>query len=175
AAAYNSFDLVAVRENISFDAAQNAGIRKVFHIPDAAVLTRPLPGTIDIPAGQHFAVTGTGWAGDETYQDIFMAADLLKRETGLVPMVMISTAADRKLLELGRKHWGEDGFATIPPGVSYMVAAHALQRCRFLLGGRYHMAIMAVAAGTPVIQLPGNSYKNEGLSAMLGGLSPVRG
>ncbi|RJE87839.1 polysaccharide pyruvyl transferase family protein [Paracoccus onubensis] len=175
AAAYNSFDLVSVRENISFDAAQKAGIRNVVHIPDAAFLTRPLAGTIDIPAGQHFAVTGTGWAGDETYQDIFMAADLLKRETGLVPMIMISTAADRKLLELGRQQWGEDGFATVPPGIPHAAAAQVLQQCRFLLGGRYHMAIMAVVAGTPVIQLPGNSYKNEGLSAMLGGLSPVRG
>lgn len=175
AAAYNSFDLVTVRENISFDAAQRAGIRNVLHIPDAAFLTRPIREINDIPVGRHFAMTGTAWAEDDTYQKIFLTADRIKQETGLVPLVAVSTGPDRKLIEFARDHWGENGFATIPPGASYAVATHALQQCRFLLSGRYHMSIMAATVGTPVIQLPGNSYKNEGLSAMLGGLFPVRG
>lgn len=174
AAAYNSFDLVAVRENISYDAALKAGIRDVIHIPDAAFLTRPQQGAADIPDGQYFAVAGTAWAGDETYNEIFRIADRLKRETGLLPMVLVSTPADMKLLEIGREHWGDAGFASIPPETHYAEVAHVLRKCRFLLSGRYHMSIMAAAAGTPIIQLPGNSYKNEGLSAMLGGLYPVR-
>ncbi|SIS97210.1 polysaccharide pyruvyl transferase family protein [Paracoccus saliphilus] len=174
AAAFNSFDLVAVRENISFDAAQKAGLREVSHIPDAAFLTRPRSTSLNIQAGRHFAVTGTAWTGHDTHEEIFAAADLLKRETGLMPLVTVSTPADKALFELAQRYWGNDGFTYIPSSVSYTAAAYALQQCRFILSGRYHMTIMALAAGTPAIQLPGNSYKNEGLSAMLGGIAPVR-
>ncbi|RNF32797.1 polysaccharide pyruvyl transferase family protein [Paracoccus methylarcula] len=178
AAAYNSFDLVAVRENISFDAAQKAGIREVIHIPDAAFLVRPRRAAQDIPAGRHFAVTGTAWFDNrpesEAHEKIFAAADRIRQESGLIPLVAVSTGPDKTLIELARKHWGEDGFASIPPNSSHTAAAYALQQCRLVLGGRYHMTIMALAAGTPAIQLPGNSYKNEGLSAMLGEICPVR-
>jgi hypothetical protein len=37
-----------------------------------------------------------------------------------------------------------------------------------VLGGPYHTAIRALAEGTPVIVLPGNTFKNEGLGTMLG-------
>lgn len=174
AAAYNSFDLVTVRENISFDAAQKAGIREVSHIPDAAFLTRPRSSSLNISAGRHFAVTGTAWTAQETHEEIFAVADHLKQETGLVPLVTVSTPADKALFELAQRYWGDDGFTSIPSGVFYTAAAYALQQCCFVLSGRYHMTIMALTAGTPVIQLPGNSYKNEGLSAMLGGIAPVR-
>lgn len=177
AATYNSFDLTAVRENISFDAAKKAGIREVSHIPDAAFLVRPRPVSQEILADRHFAVTGTAWFDDvehETYQKIFAAADHLKQKTGLTPLVTVSTGPDRTLIKLAQKYWGENGFTSIPSNTSYTAAAHALQQCRFVLSGRYHMTIMALASGTPAIQIPGNSYKNEGLSAMLGGASPVR-
>ncbi|MDP0929557.1 polysaccharide pyruvyl transferase family protein [Paracoccus onubensis] len=174
AAAYNSFDLVAVRENISFDAAQQAGIREVTHIPDAAFLTRPRPASLDIPADRHFAVVGAAWTGHEAHEEIFATADHLKRTTGLIPLVTVSTSADKALFGLAQRHWGDEGFVSVPQNVPYTAAAYALQRCRFVLSGHYHMTIMALAAGTPVIQLPGNSYENEGLSAMLGGISPVR-
>ena len=174
-ATYNSFDLVAVRENISFDAARKVGIKDVVHIPDAAFLTRPLPGKVNISAGRHFAISDTAWSGCNTPHKIFAIADRLKQETGLIPLIAVSTREGKKLLDLSRKYWGDDGFITVSSEVSYAVTAHALQSCCFLLSGRYHMTIMAASVGTPVIQIPGNSYKNEGLSAMLGGLSPVRG
>lgn len=178
AAAYNSFDLTAVRENMSFDAAQKAGIHEVSHIPDAAFLVRPRPLLQKLPVDRYFAVTGTAWfdapAENETHEKIFATADHLKQRTGLTPLVTVSTGPDGTLIKLARKYWGEDGFASIPPNAPYTAAAHALQQCRFVLSGRYHMTIMALATGTPAIQLPGNSYKNEGLSAMLGGISRVR-
>lgn len=173
-AAYNTFDLVAVRENISFDAARNAGIKNVIHIPDAAFFTRPMAGPIDISAGRHFAISDTAWSGSETPHELFAIANRLKQETGLIPLIAVSTQEGKQLIDLARTYWGNDGFATVSSQLPYTVLAHTLQNCCFLLSGRYHMAIMAASVGTPVIQIPGNSYKNEGFSAMLGGLSPVR-
>lgn len=174
AAAYNSFDMVAVRENISFDAARRAGIRDVLHIPDAAFLVRPRPGGQGLATPGHFAVSGTAYEGAETYSRLIAIADHLRRETGLRPLVLVSASEDRALVDQARQLWGDGGFDTLPTEAPHSVVASVLQRCRFLLGGRYHMAIMAAAMATPVIQLPGNTYKNEGLSAMLDGLMPVR-
>lgn len=175
-AAYNTFDFVAVRENISFSAAKEFGIQPVFHIPDTAFLTSPAHSTRlpDFSDGSYFAVTGSAYFSSEIHEQIFLAADRIKRETGLKPLLAGSTGADMELQRLAERYWGTSQFVVVPPDVDYCAAAFALKHCRFLIGGRFHMTIMAASVHVPSIQLRGNSYKNEGLSAMLDGSAPVR-
>lgn len=176
AAAYGTFDLVAVRESISHDFARKAGIRECCLIPDAAFLTRPTEdGRLPQLAERDlFAVTGSAFHAPTIYQDLIDAADAIRRHTGLTPLVMASTDADRKLMDLAAERWGPGAYEVVPPQVPYTSAARALKDCRFLFGGRYHMAILAASVGVSTVQVPGNSYKNEGLSALLDGLMPVR-
>ncbi|MCR4265861.1 polysaccharide pyruvyl transferase family protein [Nitratireductor sp. ZSWI3] len=176
AAAYNSLDFVAVRENISVSAARQIGIRSVFHIPDTAFLTRPAPDPRlpDLSRSRHFMVSGSAYFSPEIHEQIFSAATRIKSETGLVPVIAASTEADEKLERLAAQYWEPSSYEVIPPTVSYSAVASAMDKCRFLLSGRYHMNIMAASANLPVIQVRGNSYKNEGLAAMLGDRFPVR-
>jgi polysaccharide pyruvyl transferase WcaK-like protein len=175
AAAYNSFDLVAVRENISLDMARRAGINPVYLIPDMAFLTTPGPDARlpDLTGGRFFAVTGSAYFAPDIYQRIFQLAQKIKQDTGLKPLLAAS-GADNGLLDLARKSWAPSEYEVVPRDVSYASAAFAMKRCKFLIGGRYHMTIMAASVGVPSVQLYGNSYKNVGLSAMLDGLFPVR-
>ena len=176
AAAFNSFDLNAVREPISFSAARANGMNPVYLIPDTAFLTEPaldarLP---ELGAGKYFAVTGSAYPAAGVHERIFAVADRVRRETGLVPVIAASTKADHVLVALAQQNWPDDDYEVIPYDVGYAAVAHALRSCAFILGGRYHLAIVAACVGTPAVQLAGNTYKNEGLSAMLGGLAPVR-
>jgi hypothetical protein len=43
-----------------------------------------------------------------------------------------------------------------------------LRDAEFVIGGRYHTSVSALAQGTPVILLPGNTHKTEGLAPLLG-------
>lgn len=61
----------------------------------------------------------------------------------------------------------------LPPHLPYPAVAAALGRSQFLLSGRYHMNILAAAQLTPVIQLRGNSWKNEGLNGLLDRTMPM--
>src|SRR5690606_37319053 len=71
------------------------------------------------------------------------------------------------------KFWNPSYYEVIPASVSYSSVAFAIKSCRFRLGGRYHMTRMAACTGLPAMQGRGNCYKDGGLSATWGGLSPV--
>jgi hypothetical protein len=175
AAAYNSFDFVAVRENISFDAASSLGIA-AYHIPDLAFLAKAAPHP-EIPMGAHhdyFCVTGTALPSPDAHEQLFAVADQVRRASGLRPMIAASTAADQRLEQLAVATWANNAYDIVPRTLSYLEAASAMSRCKFVLGGRYHMSIIAASMGVPSVLLRGNSYKNEGLAAMLQGSLRVR-
>lgn len=176
AAAFNSFELTAVREAASAALAADIGITDCAFIPDAAFLVRPcaddrLPKLA--PDRKHFCVTGTALRERGAVERIFEAADTLRVELGLRPVIAVSR--DAKLVQFAQDRWPADSYDIVPRDVLYPAVAHVLQQCEFVLGGRYHMAIMAAAVGTPPLLLRGNSFKNEGLAAMLGLPWPVRG
>ncbi|QNM83815.1 polysaccharide pyruvyl transferase family protein [Sphingomonas sabuli] len=174
-AVFNSFDLNGVREAMSLAAARDLGMDKAQLIPDTAFLTEPAPDKRlpDLSGQRWFAVTGSALPEAGIHDRIFAAADRIRRETGLKPVIAVSTKADGKLVELAQEHWPDGGFEVIPNALGYSAVASALQQCAFIFGGRYHLTIVAASVGTPAIQIAGNTYKNEGLSALLGGIAPV--
>lgn len=176
AAAFDSFDLAGVRERISLAAAADIGMTRARLIPDAAFLARPVADArAPVARPDRFAVTGTAMYAPEAQARIFALADRIRRATGLRPLILASTGADRVLAEQAAARWRPDDHDVLPPDAGYQAVADVLRGCRFLVGGRYHLTILAASVDTPAIQLPGNSYKNEGLSALLGGLAPVHG
>jgi polysaccharide pyruvyl transferase WcaK-like protein len=171
----NSFDFTAVREGASAEFAKSLGIVPCHYIPDAAFLTKPSPDPLLPtlkPSQRYFCVTGSASAESEARDIIFGLADRVRVETGLTPIVAISK--DTRIRELARSHWPSGTYEVVDQAVHYPAVAHVLQHCEFVLGGRYHMAIMAAAVGTPSILLRGNTFKNEGLAAMIRAPFPVR-
>lgn len=177
AATFKIFPVNAVREPISLDAAKSMGLTNGMLIPDTAFLARPGNKSC-LPHFQshrpYFCVTGTAFPGEDAQEKIFALADAVRSQTDFIPVIAASTAADGKLEELARKAWKPNSYEIVPSSLYYPSATAALEKCAFLLGGRYHMAIMAAAMGTPSLLVQGNSYKNEGLAALLETSYPVR-
>jgi hypothetical protein len=169
-----SFDFVAVREAYSAAFASAEGLACAY-VPDAAFLTRPcsdarLP---TLQAGvSHFCVTGSALKEVQGSLHIFELADRIRSATGSTPV--LAAASDRILIGLAAERWTAGSYKVVPKDVHYPAVASILERCDFLLGGRYHMAIMAAAVGTPTLILRGNTPKNEGLAAMIRSPFPVR-
>jgi polysaccharide pyruvyl transferase WcaK-like protein len=169
-----AFDFIAVREAHSAAFAREAAIECAY-VPDAAFLTRPCPDA-RLPALPHgesyFCVTGSALKEARGSLYIFELADEIRAATGLKPV--LAAASDRTLIELAAERWEAGSYKIVPKDVHYPAVASVLERCDFLLGGRYHMAIMAAAVGTPTLILRGNTPKNEGLAAMVRSPFPVR-
>jgi polysaccharide pyruvyl transferase WcaK-like protein len=177
AAAFNCFDINGVREPISLDVARRIGIRKVLHVPDTAFLAKPARDASPLefePNSRYFCVTGTAFPGEDVHEKIFDIAAQVRDQTGLVPVVAASTLADRKLEVMAQKAWAPSSYKVVPFNAFYPTAMAAMSRCEFVMGGRYHMAIMAAAVGTPAVLVRANSFKNESLSALLDAPNPVR-
>jgi polysaccharide pyruvyl transferase WcaK-like protein len=169
-----AFDFVAVREAFSVAFARAEAIPCAY-VPDAAFLTRPCPDArlpTLVEGESHFCVTGSALKEVEGSRHIFELADKIRSATGSTPV--LAAASDRTLIELAAENWAAGSYKVVPKNVHYPAVASILERCDFLLGGRYHMAIMAAAVGTPTLLLRGNTPKNEGLAAMLGSPYPVR-
>lgn len=160
---------VAVREPVSARFAELLGFPEPYLLPDTAFTTEPqdLPAEVALPEGNCFAVTGTAFSPGGA-EAIFAAADELKRRTGLKAIVVASTKDDSRLAQWARATWQNDTFAVLPEQISYRQVAYVLARCSLLLGGRYHMALLAACQGTPIVPLRGNTFKNEGLVELLG-------
>ena len=175
ASIFNSFDFTAVREPASYQFAQTLGIDASHYIPDTAFLTRPfadsrLPGLS--PSKRYFCLTGSALSKSGVDKFIFECADCLRSQTGLTPILV--AAKDKKLRTLASNHWPSGAYERVDPDVCYPAVAHVLKHSEFMIGGRYHMAIMAAAVGTPTILLRGNTFKNEGLAAAIRAQLPLR-
>jgi polysaccharide pyruvyl transferase WcaK-like protein len=171
---YNSFDFTAVRESASFDFARGIGFEEVCYVPDAAFLTKPSPDPdlpVLSPQKEYFCVTGTALRQENSEKLLWEAVERIIDDIGLTPIIAVSK--DKRLEKIAAR-LAPNQYELVPRSVYYPAVAHVLQQCKFLIGGRYHMAIMAAAVGTPAILLRGNTFKNEGLAAMLRSPYPVR-
>ena len=174
AAVYNSFDWVAVRENASHAFGRRLDIEALGLIPDFAFLTRPQDHPDLPPLGADcFAIAGSAFHSAGRYRQLLDMAARVAARHGLRVLV-IASRIEPELLEAARERLPAGCWLQLPFHLPYPAVAAALKRCRFLLSGRYHMNILAMAVSTPVIQLRGNSWKNEGLDGLVGGLAPVR-
>lgn len=170
---FGSFDFTAFREGASLSLARACGLTNACVVPDLAFMSHAstLPGGVQADGQRFFAVSGSALKDPDRYRLITQVSDLLTRETGLRPLLAVSRDLGLTLRNLAR--W-RDRPATLPRSASYTQVTAALQRSAFLVGGRYHMSILAAAASTPNIFLPGNSFKNDGLTALIGQDKPVR-
>ncbi len=160
-------DVLSVREPASLEWAQQQRLKSCRLVPDAAFMEP----TVTPNPEDRFAVTGTAMSerfSADAYLDVVAS---VARRTGLQPIFFCSTNADLKIVAAGRERFPESEalpVETDPAGV-----AAAMGRCRFLMGGRYHMAILAALATTPTLILSTNTHKNIGLRRLLGCGPPV--
>jgi polysaccharide pyruvyl transferase WcaK-like protein len=172
--ALRDFDFVAVREGFSVEFARSAGISCAY-VPDAAFRTKSSPDVrlpdLDGPR-RYFCVTGSALAEKNIAEHIVELADRIRKSSALIPV--LAAASDQSLVKIASQRWRDGDYVVVPSDIHYPAVAYVLERCEFLVGGRYHMAIMAAAVGTPTLLLRGNTAKNEGLAAMLRSAFPVR-
>lgn len=170
AEAFGSFDFTAFREGASVSLARQCGVQNAAYVPDVAFLSRPSGGK-DLPSGDYFAVSGSALKDPRRYDLILDQTRRIADATGLKPLIAVSRDLQMKLKVL--TGWRSGSYALVPRGATYTHVTRYLGQTRFLLGGRYHMSIMAAAAGAPNIVLTGNSFKSEGLVSLLASPRPV--
>lgn len=165
---FGGLDFVAFREGASVAFARASGLAGAAYVPDLAFETRaaPQPSRLRQSAEGYFAVSGSALKDPRRHHLILNQAESIQQATGLKPLIALSR--DNRMKILARLRWRPGSYATVPSTATYPQVATLLRDCEFLLGGRYHMAIMAAAVGTSPILLPGNSFKNEGLAGLLG-------
>jgi polysaccharide pyruvyl transferase WcaK-like protein len=160
-------EFLSVREPASLDWAKASGLDRCRLVPDAAFME---PVSVPQPEDR-FGVTGTAMSerfSTDIYLDVVAS---VARRTGLRPLFFCSTNADLKIVEAGRDRFPES--QALPVETDPAEVAAAMARCRFLMGGRYHMAILAALSATPTLILSTNTHKNLGLRRLFGCGPPV--
>ncbi len=165
-----SFDLVAVREPTSLAYLRSVGCLGACLIPDAAFLAPAVLSGNGLPSldkNQHyFAVTGSAVLQYFTIEAMLLLVEEIKTRYNLVPVFVCSAGFDLQLLAHAKTRWGNE-VLSVAPSSNYRAVAAIIQQCDFLLGGRYHMAILSATVRTPLVLLPSNTPKNEGLLVLL--------
>jgi len=161
---------VLVREPASFDWLLRNGAKNVEMVPDVAFLTDPLEhGSLaEALAGRgYFCVSGSAALFEQQVPSFLHLIRRVSDSTGLLPVFAASTGRDCLLAQKAREMWPEHSFEEIPHSMPYPAVAHVLGGARFLVGGRYHMSILAAINGTPSVLLETNTFKNRGLRQLL--------
>jgi hypothetical protein len=173
--AFSSFDFTAFREGASVALARKSGVHNSAYLPDLAFMTeassRPSRPALD-PDKRYFAVSGSALKDPDRYDLILDQSRRIAEETGLEPVLAVSRDVLLTLKTL--PFLSKQRFLHVPRAATYCEVAAILNQCEFLLGGRYHMSIIAAAVSTTSIFLPGNSFKNDGLVSLIDGKRPVR-
>jgi len=174
ATTFKSLDFCAFRESLSLAFAKENGVDNACLIPDLAFMARSWDADIQ-PREKNpntFAVTGTALKDPNRYRVIVDQTMKIAKQTGLRPMVAVSR--DYQLTLSSYLEMRKNNPMRIPRSANYVDVTKRFSQTAFLLGGRYHMAILASAGLTPCIMYQGNTFKNEGLSHLLGGTRKIR-
>jgi polysaccharide pyruvyl transferase WcaK-like protein len=161
---------VLVREPASFDWLIQNGADNVEMVPDTAFLTDPLEhGSLaESLAGRgYFCVSGSAALFEEQVPVFLDSVRRVSDETGLLPVFAASVGRDCLLARKARKMWPKNSFEEVPHSMPYPAVAHFLGGARFLVGGRYHMSMLAAISGTPSVLLETNTFKHHGLRQLL--------
>lgn len=165
-----ALDQVWVREPASLDWLESNGIEGARLVPDTAFLTDPQEhGDLwqTLPDRPFFCVTGSAALTEEAIEPYLDAVHAIAEGTGLFPVFICSAGLDLKLPRVARDRWGADALGVVAPGLIYQAVAELLGRARFLIGGRYHMSILAAIGGTPSVMVATNTHKLAGLTRLL--------
>jgi len=176
----SKFDLLAVREPASLDYARSIGLSDCQFIPDAAFNTvasreNPLLHPEGLRPQQYVCFSGSAVidsVSPERYRQLIL--DTAAKSDGDI-VLLGSAAEDRRFfdglpgtLPNGRR------IVAAPLDLTYQQVAAVLRDARLLVSGRFHMAVLAATVATPLVLLPTNTFKNDGLLAMLKYPLPVR-
>lgn len=174
---FNSFDLIAVREMASYRFAREIGISRTVLCPDMALgdFDHPSPAKTESPGQGYFCVSGS--AAIKLY-DLKRFAEILRRvyeRHKLKPVFMVSRRKDEAILVMAKAELDGVPFEVVSAESNPQVESvlPVLKSAKFVIGGRYHTAVSALSQNTPVVLLPGNTFKSEGIGPMLGLDIPV--
>lgn len=171
---FNSLDFCSFRESLSLAFAKENGVTQAKLIPDLAF--QALSWDPEIQARktppETFAITGTALKDPNRYKVITEQAKTIAQKTGLKPVIAVSR--DYQLTLTSGFSLRKYGVRKIPRQSNYAQVTKEFSQNAFLIGGRYHMSILASAALTPSILYQGNTFKNEGLAHLVNNVRPVR-
>ncbi len=163
ASIFSSFKMVAVREMCSYQFARNIGLSNTVLCPDMAFAEEKYsrPGCLEKP---YFCIAGSAAVSMFDLQALEKLILRIIELTRLEPLFIYSTKLDKKVIDKLFPNYRSFN-STVHPNVSDILPV--LSSAKFMIGGRYHTAITALTQGTPVILLPGNTFKSEGIGPML--------
>ena len=173
-----ALEQVWVREPASLAWLRAQGFEGARLVPDTAWLTDPLEhGDLwkTLPERDFFCITGGAALARDSVATYLDAVAAIAQQTGLFPVLVCSTPLDRAIVAAAEARWAAGSFVTVPVGLVYPAVAELLGRARFLIGGRYHLSLLAAIGGTPSVLCATNTPKFAGLTGLLGVGWPIRG
>ena len=169
---YNTLDLIAVREPVSFDYVKKIGVEHVALIPDAVYgLPRMEESEIDRRVQKYHLpqryITMTGSSAlkrDRRSLEAIQRIALCLREHFDLPIVFMANAkTDIWLAHQLKKVYD---ITIVEPPVKYEDAIAVIARSELLAGGRQHPNIFAYIYRVPYLPFRGNTFKNEGVAKL---------
>ncbi len=166
---FRSFKMVAVREMCSYQFARNIGLPNTVLCPDLAFSEEKYNGP-DRSGKPYFCIAGSAAVKAFDLQALENIIIRITELTGLEPLFIYSTMKDKSVIDkLFPNHRSFN--STAHPNIADILPV--LSAAKFMIGGRYHTAITSLTQGTPVVLLPGNTFKSEGIGPMLDMSIPV--
>ena len=174
---YRHFDVIALREAQSYALYRSLDIGQALLCPDLAFRVRCKSGHENplSAEGPYFCATGSAAMDEYDLDSYITLITTVARQTNLRPVLLYSKQDDDRLLSAMARALPPTDYVVVNSRSisSYVKVLPILRDARFIIGGRYHAAVTALAQGTPVILLPANTHKNEGLGPLLGLHLPV--
>lgn len=176
----NAFDMVAVREAISLQFARSAGIRNVVLCPDMAFRDAHMDGAVGLAVPQNlpsrfYCVSGSAAIKQYSLEAFVSLLREISNRFDIAPVLLASTKKDGDFSRRVADRLSDVGSRVITssdyPDVRSIYPI--LSSAEFVIGGRYHTIVSALSVGTPVVILPANTYKCEGIGPLLGVDLPV--
>jgi polysaccharide pyruvyl transferase WcaK-like protein len=174
---YKDMEVIALRESRSYSMCKTIGLEQTILCPDMAFRAR---SGVDARATEwrgkkYFCISGSAALGQYRLEEYISLLGEIARRHRIHPVFLHSKRKDSKLATLAKKILGEGHFDVVSnlEYPNYTDVLPILRGAQFVIGGRYHTSVMALAQTTPVVLLPGNTYKTEGLGQLLGIDIPV--
>jgi len=174
---FQKFQIVAVREMMSYHFGKRIGLSHTILCPDLAfeaLYANSMSGP-EAPTDKYFCVAGSAAARAMSPHQFACLVQALSEQHALKPVFLFSRGVDERFFNevcSETERWSATRVSS-KDWPDYRSLLPLLKGASFLLGGRFHTSVMALSQGTPVILLPGNTFKSEGIGPMLGLDLPV--
>lgn len=175
-----SYDLISARENITYNALVNAGIKNVMYCPDTAFALQPEAACLpkEFVPGETVGfnisplVMNKAKRGKLLLENYCRAIEYLLENTtyavALIPHVAWANNNDSvPLYELYQKYKGS-GRVCILSDLTAPKIKYCISQCKYFIGARTHASIAAYSTGVPTLVL-GYSVKSKGIAKDLFG------